>query len=156
MTDRHDRELREEDTVPLYEFRCRDCGHTFEEQLGFDDDPPETCPSCGSDQVRKVFSPVGISFTGAGFYKTDSRSGSGGGTSSAASGDGGSGSDSGSGSGSGSDSSGGPAKDSGSTGGSSKEAGSSGGSSGQSGSTGGTSSSSGGSTGSSTGGSTSD
>jgi predicted nucleic acid-binding Zn ribbon protein len=45
-------------------------------QLGFTDDPPSTCPDCGSDEVRKVFSPVGISFKGSGFYKTDSRSGS--------------------------------------------------------------------------------
>ncbi|MBM3662939.1 MAG: zinc ribbon domain-containing protein [Actinobacteria bacterium] len=62
--------------MPLYEFKCRDCGHVFDAQLGFDEDPPAECPACGSAEIRKVFSPVGISFRGSGFYKNDSRSSS--------------------------------------------------------------------------------
>ena len=133
---------RTEETVPLYEFKCRDCGNTFEEQLGFDDEPPATCPSCGSAEIRKVFSPVGISFKGSGFYKTDSRkgsSGSGGSSSGSSSGSGdssggGSGS-SGTSSGSGDTSSAGSGGSSGSSGSGSSDSGSSGSSGGSSGST---------------------
>jgi putative FmdB family regulatory protein len=128
--------------VPLYEFKCRECGHTFEEQLGFDDEPPAACPSCGSAEIRKVFSPVGISFKGSGFYKTDSRkgsSGSGGSSSASSSGSGdssggGSGS-SGTSSGSGDTSSGGSGGSSGSSGSGSSDSGSSGSSGGSPGST---------------------
>src|SRR5699024_10306874 len=33
-----------------------------------------TCPECGQQALRKVFSPVGVVFKGSGFYRTDSRS----------------------------------------------------------------------------------
>jgi len=81
--------------MPLYEYRCRDCGHQFEIQQSLKDDALSECPAC-SGGLRKVFSPVGIAFKGSGFYKTDSRSSAGGGTSSGTSGgDGGSDSSSG-------------------------------------------------------------
>ncbi|MCX7621491.1 MAG: FmdB family transcriptional regulator [Acidimicrobiales bacterium] len=59
--------------MPTYEYRCRDCGHELEVQQSFHDDPLTECPSCGGD-LRKRFSPIGITFKGSGFYKTDSRS----------------------------------------------------------------------------------
>jgi putative FmdB family regulatory protein len=62
--------------MPLYDYRCRDCGHEFEIQQSISDDALTECPEC-SGALRKVFSPVGISFKGSGFYKTDSRSSSG-------------------------------------------------------------------------------
>ena len=111
--------------MPTYEYRCRDCGEHLEVVQSFRDDPLTECPNCGGS-LRKVFSAIGISFKGSGFYKTDSRAsggsgGSGGGgkgesgsssssSSSSSSGESssgsGSGSSSGSGSGSGSGSSG--------------------------------------------------
>lgn len=65
--------------MPTYEYRCRDCGHELEVQQSFHDDPLKECPSCGGD-LRKRFSPVGITFKGSGFYKTDSRASSGSGS----------------------------------------------------------------------------
>lgn len=72
--------------MPIYEYRCTDCGRTFERQQSFRDDPIAVCPlpvddaalngsapECGGE-VRKVFSNVGISFKGSGFYRNDSRS----------------------------------------------------------------------------------
>jgi putative FmdB family regulatory protein len=88
--------------MPTYEYRCRDCGHELEVQQSFHDDPLTECPSCGGD-LRKRFSPVGITFKGSGFYKTDSRASSGSGakeSAAAASGDGAAGSSSSNGSGS--------------------------------------------------------
>lgn len=58
--------------MPLYEYRCRNCGHQFEVQQAFSDDALTECPEC-SGELRKVFAPVGISFKGSGFYKNDSR-----------------------------------------------------------------------------------
>jgi len=60
--------------MPTYEYRCKDCSHTFDAYQSFTDDALTECPECGG-QVKKVFGNVGISFKGSGFYKTDSRSG---------------------------------------------------------------------------------
>ncbi len=62
--------------MPTYEYRCKSCGHDLEVQQSFSDDPLETCPECGADQLRKVYGNVGISFKGSGFYKNDARSSS--------------------------------------------------------------------------------
>lgn len=60
-------------TMPVYEYRCRDCGHEFDIQQSMSDDALTECPSCGG-ALRKVFSPVGIAFKGSGFYKNDAGS----------------------------------------------------------------------------------
>lgn len=59
--------------VPTYEYACKKCGEHLEVVQSFHDEPLTVCPSCRG-QLRKVFSPVGITFKGSGFYKTDSRS----------------------------------------------------------------------------------
>src|SRR5437588_12483870 len=61
--------------MPTYEYRCKSCGEHLEVVQSFKDDPLTVCPTC-EGELRKVFSPIGISFKGSGFYKTDSRSGS--------------------------------------------------------------------------------
>lgn len=62
--------------MPLYEYRCKNCGHQFEIQQSMSEDSLTVCPDCGEPQLRKVFQPVGITFKGTGFYKNDSRSSS--------------------------------------------------------------------------------
>src|SRR5688500_10126675 len=60
--------------MPTYEYACRECGHHFEVVQSFKDDPLTDCPTCSAAAaLRKVFHPIGISFKGSGFYKTDSR-----------------------------------------------------------------------------------
>ena len=61
--------------MPTYEYACKSCGEHLEVVQSFKDEPLTTCPSCAGE-LRKVFSPIGITFKGSGFYKTDSRSGS--------------------------------------------------------------------------------
>jgi putative FmdB family regulatory protein len=56
--------------VPIYEYRCEACGHTFEVMQKFSDPPVESCEVCGG-LVVKVFHPVAIHFRGSGFYTTD-------------------------------------------------------------------------------------
>ncbi len=58
--------------MPTYEYACTECGDQSEVVQKFTDDPLTVCNACGG-RLRKVFSPVGIVFKGAGFYRTDSR-----------------------------------------------------------------------------------
>jgi putative FmdB family regulatory protein len=58
--------------VPTYSYRCTECDSAFDIVQAFTDDTLTVCPTCGG-KLRKVFSPVGVTFTGSGFYRTDSR-----------------------------------------------------------------------------------
>ncbi|WP_404352535.1 FmdB family transcriptional regulator [Phycicoccus jejuensis] len=62
--------------MPTYAYACTECDHRFEAVQSFSDDSLTECPECGG-RLRKVFNAVGIVFKGGGFYRTDSRSGSG-------------------------------------------------------------------------------
>lgn len=118
--------------MPTYAYVCTACDHAFEAVQAITDEALTHCPSCGGS-LRKKFHPVGVTFKGSGFYRTDSRAGSSGSTPAAATSEGGtptksdsssgasksdSAGSSGSSSGSKSDSSGGGASSSSSTGGS--------------------------------------
>jgi len=63
--------------MPIYTYRCDNCGVQFDRQQHFDDPILKKCPECGKMKLRKVFLPVGIVFKGSGFYATDHRSPSG-------------------------------------------------------------------------------
>ncbi len=63
--------------MPIYTYRCENCGVQFEERQKFSDDPLKVCPECDQEALRKVYMPVGIVFKGSGFYATDNRSPSG-------------------------------------------------------------------------------
>jgi putative FmdB family regulatory protein len=58
--------------VPTYSYRCTECGTAFDIQQAFTDDTLTECPTC-SGSLRKLFSAVGVTFNGSGFYRTDSR-----------------------------------------------------------------------------------
>ena len=62
--------------MPTYVYRFLDCDGTIEVQQSFTD-PALTEAVCPDDgllhPVKKVFTPVGVTFKGNGFYKTDSR-----------------------------------------------------------------------------------
>ncbi|HVT22381.1 MAG TPA: FmdB family zinc ribbon protein [Mycobacteriales bacterium] len=60
--------------MPTYEYVCTKCGEGLEAVQSFNDPPLTKCPQC-KGKLRKVFSAAGIVFKGSGFYKTDSRSG---------------------------------------------------------------------------------
>jgi putative FmdB family regulatory protein len=62
--------------VPTYQYACTACDERLEVVQKFSDDPLTVCEVCGG-ALRKVYSPVGIVFKGSGFYRTDSRNGSG-------------------------------------------------------------------------------
>ena len=62
--------------MPTYQYRCQSCREEFEVRQSFTDGALTNCPDsdCGGS-VNKVFSSVGISFKGDGFYKNDHGSG---------------------------------------------------------------------------------
>ena len=56
--------------MPTYGYRCPK-GHEFEVIHGMGAPPPTACEVCDASPVDRVFYPISISFTGAGFYATD-------------------------------------------------------------------------------------
>ncbi|MFM8650421.1 MAG: FmdB family zinc ribbon protein [Actinomycetota bacterium] len=65
--------------MPTYVYKFIDTGETIEIQQAFTDNALTEAPhpSDGTMRpVKKVFQPVGVTFKGGGFYKTDSRGGS--------------------------------------------------------------------------------
>ena len=56
--------------MPIYEYRCLDCGHQFELMQKFSDPPAETCTSC-SGTVQKLISRSAFHLKGSGWYVTD-------------------------------------------------------------------------------------
>jgi predicted nucleic acid-binding Zn ribbon protein len=64
--------------MPTYVYKFVETGETIEVQQAFTDDALTEAvhPGTGARMaVKKVFTPVGVTFKGAGFYKTDSRKG---------------------------------------------------------------------------------
>lgn len=62
--------------MPTYSYRCTECDDAFDIQQSFTDDSLTECPACGG-RLRKLFSAVGVTFNGSGFYRTDSRASAG-------------------------------------------------------------------------------
>ena len=64
--------------MPIFNFQCKDCTHEFEhlELPNAEEEKLLTCPSCSSEEVKKLFAPtnVGIQFKATGFYSTDTSS----------------------------------------------------------------------------------
>ena len=56
--------------MPLYPYRCKECGHKFEKIQKFGAKPEEVCPKCGGALERTLTAP-GLSFKGAGWYVND-------------------------------------------------------------------------------------
>ena len=75
--------------MPTYVYKFLDTGETIEIQQAFTDEPLTEAPHPSDGRprpVKKVFMPVGVTFKGGGFYKTDSRGSSSSSTSTASSG----------------------------------------------------------------------
>lgn len=60
--------------MPTYDYKCRGCGHTFDELQSFSDPPLTKCPKCKKNKLDRLFGGGGaIIFKGSGFYETDYR-----------------------------------------------------------------------------------
>ncbi|MBN7794746.1 FmdB family transcriptional regulator [Microbacterium esteraromaticum] len=58
--------------MPTYAYACTACEHRFDAVQSFSDDALTICPECGG-ALRKQYGSIGVTFNGAGFYRTDSR-----------------------------------------------------------------------------------
>jgi putative FmdB family regulatory protein len=56
--------------VPLYEYRCKNCGHQFEKIQSFSAPDEKECPVC-QGPVERLISASAIQFKGSGWYATD-------------------------------------------------------------------------------------
>lgn len=61
--------------MPIYAYRCDNCGVEFERLQKFSDKPLTRCPECRG-KVRRVPQAAGIIFRGSGWYVKDSKSSS--------------------------------------------------------------------------------
>ena len=56
--------------MPLYEYRCKKCGHLFEKIQKFSDKLVKKCPECGGPVEQTISAPA-VQFKGSGWYVTD-------------------------------------------------------------------------------------
>ncbi len=57
--------------MPVFEYRCLECGERFDRVVLPGEEEPEACPSCGG-AIRRAFGRVAAVFQGWGFARTDS------------------------------------------------------------------------------------
>ena len=64
--------------MPIYAYRCNDCGHAKDVLQKISDPVLTTCPACGAEAFQKQITAAGFQLKGSGWYVTDFRGGSGG------------------------------------------------------------------------------
>lgn len=57
--------------MPTYDYKCLDCGHTFEHFQRITEDHLTNCPVCGGHVKRLIGAGSAPIFKGSGFYQTD-------------------------------------------------------------------------------------
>ena len=57
--------------MPIYEYRCENCGFLLEALQKVSDAPLVRCPECGEDRLRKQLTAAGFQLKGSGWYETD-------------------------------------------------------------------------------------
>ncbi len=58
------------ENMPIYEYKCKDCGECFEKRQTLSDEPLKSCEKCGGG-LEKQWSLSGFQFKGGGWYVTD-------------------------------------------------------------------------------------
>ena len=59
--------------MPIYAYKCADCGHEKEVLQKISDAPLTDCPSCGHPSMAKMVTAAGFQLKGSGWYATDFR-----------------------------------------------------------------------------------
>ncbi len=61
--------------MPIYAYRCTDCGHAQDVLQKMSDDVLTVCPACGASNYIKQVTAAGFQLKGSGWYVTDFRGG---------------------------------------------------------------------------------
>jgi putative FmdB family regulatory protein len=56
--------------MPIYEYKCKDCGSHIEKRQSVSEEPLKVCENCGGT-LEKQWSRSGFQFKGEGWYVTD-------------------------------------------------------------------------------------
>ena len=64
--------------MPIYAYRCQECGFAKDVLQKISDEPLSVCPTCGKSSFTKQVTAAGFQLKGSGWYVTDFRGGSGG------------------------------------------------------------------------------
>lgn len=70
--------------MPIYAYRCEECGFAKDVLQKMSDDPLTVCLECGKPSFKKQVTAAGFQLKGSGWYVTDFRDGKGGSGGSAA------------------------------------------------------------------------
>lgn len=57
--------------MPIYEYKCGDCGKNFEVMQKFSDKPVGTCIHCSGKKVEKLISASSFVLKGTGWHASD-------------------------------------------------------------------------------------
>jgi putative FmdB family regulatory protein len=60
--------------MPIYEYRCSECGQDHEVLQKVSEPPLTECPACGKPALQKQLSAAGFHLEGSGWYATDFKS----------------------------------------------------------------------------------
>lgn len=66
--------------MPIYAYRCETCGFSKDVLQKVSDAPLTVCPSCSKSSFKKQLTAAGFQLKGTGWYVTDFRNGSSGGS----------------------------------------------------------------------------
>lgn len=57
--------------MPIYEYQCSNCNHTFDLIQKMSDEPATMCPACSKESAVRLVSAAGFQLKGTGWYATD-------------------------------------------------------------------------------------
>ena len=57
--------------MPIYEYKCSDCGHLMDALQGVNDAPLTDCPACSGKNLKRLISAPNFRLSGEGWYETD-------------------------------------------------------------------------------------
>jgi len=57
--------------MPIYEYQCPHCQHTFDAMQKMSEAPLTECPQCKQSNVVRLVSAAGFQLKGSGWYVTD-------------------------------------------------------------------------------------
>jgi putative FmdB family regulatory protein len=61
--------------MPIYAYRCTNCGHAQDVLRKISDPPLSVCPACGAATFVKQVTAAGFQLKGSGWYATDFKGG---------------------------------------------------------------------------------